>query len=65
MPFNEYRKAFKIAMMVAPALMAVLAYFFGDFTPVVRDVCNTLLPSDGVVEVRPSTTTVGDAGAPR
>jgi len=64
MQFTEYKKTFKIAMMVSPVLMAVLAYFFGDVTPVVRDVCNALLPSDGV-ETRPSTTTVGDAGAPR
>jgi hypothetical protein len=65
MQFENYKKAFKLAAIVAPAIMAALAYFFGDFTPVVQDVCNALLPSDGVVEVRPSTTTVGDAGAPR
>lgn len=56
-----------LKMLVAglSVVMAGLAYKFGDVTPLVQDVCGALLPSDGVVETRPSVTVVEDAGAAR
>lgn len=62
---KAYTLAFKVAAAVVPLIMAAVAYAYGDITPVVRDICGVLLPSDGVVEVRPSVTVVEDAGAVR
>jgi hypothetical protein len=64
----NYKQAFKAAAVIAPGIMAALAYFFGDFTPVVKDVCNVLLANPGrpagVTQTEPDYT-AGDAGAPR
>lgn len=48
----------KIGVTVVPIVMAVLTAMYGDITPVVRDFCETMLPSGTMVhEV--------DAGAAR
>jgi hypothetical protein len=63
-PSKQYTLFFKIAAGVVPVIMAAAGYFYGDITPVVRDVCGTLLPA-GTVVTRPSVTVIQDAGAPR
>lgn len=48
----------KIGATVVPVVVAVLTAMYGDVTPMVRDFCETVLPSGTLVhEV--------DAGAPR
>lgn len=54
---DGYKRAFQIAGVVVPLVMAAVGFFYGDIQPIVRDVCGTLLPKGSLV--------VTDAGAPR
>jgi hypothetical protein len=59
-PSKFYKLAFQVAAVVVPTVAGLLAAAYGDYKPIVRDVCDVLLSAD----VTPSPEPV-DAGAPR
>lgn len=69
-PMNKtYATVFKVAMVLAPVVMGLLGYAYGDVTPVVYDVCQSLLPNGSInrigVSVKEVDINEADAGAPR
>jgi hypothetical protein len=64
----KYKLALKVAASVAPVILALVASYAYDIRPIVRDVCEVLLPFGSVMHVEPSAAgggAGGDAGAAR
>lgn len=49
----DYKKMLKIGAVVFPLVIGALSVIYGDVTPMIRDVCGSLLPAGSIVPTFP------------